>query len=129
MITSFFLTLAIFLFLDFIWLGVLMPDFYLAELGDLARKSGGKLSPNWAAASIVYLLIALGLVFFVYPIVTTIPHAFLIGALFGMVLYGVYDLTNLATLANYSVKLTLTDVLWGMFACGTTTAAVKAILG
>lgn len=124
------LTLALFLALDFIWLGLLMSDFYLKELGDLARKAGGRLDPNWIAAIFVYLIITFGIVYFVLPHTqpSDLLGAFIRGALLGLVMYGVYDFTNLATLANYSVKLTVIDVLWGMFATGTAATLVTLLL-
>lgn len=123
------LTVGIFLSLDFVWLALLMPKFYIKELGDLARKNGDKLDPNWTAAALVYVLIPLGLLYFVIPTVqnSTFSWAFLQGALFGLVLYGVYDLTNLSTLDGYTIKLTIVDMLWGMFICGLTTALVTRL--
>lgn len=79
-----------------------MPNFYKAQLGILARRSGDALAPLWWAALIVYLLIPLEILLFALPRVN--PEGGLLSALFwgflyGVTLYGVYDFTNLSTLA------------------------------
>ena len=104
-----------------------MSEFYFKEMGTLVRRNGPYLAPNWISAAFVYLFITLGLVYFVYPTVQEMHalHTFLQGALFGLVLYGVYDLTNHALLNNYSLKMALVDIAWGAFACGFTTLFVK----
>lgn len=109
------------LVVDLIWLGVIMKDFYSQELGDLARRQGAGLSPRWGAALLVYILIPAGLVLFVRPLLgpdSTIGHAFAWGAAYGLVVYGVYDLTNRAVLQNWSLRLTIADILWGCVLCG-----------
>jgi uncharacterized membrane protein len=112
-----------FLVLDLLWLGVIMKGFYIQELGALARKDGTHFSPRWGAAILVYLLIPLGVVLFVRPAVgnsSSLWTAFVWGAVFGLVLYGVYDLTNRAILEKWSLRMTVADILWGSLLCGTT---------
>ena len=60
--------LPIFLFIDLLWLGIVMKGFYSQELGELARRQGTALAPRWGAAVLVYLLIPGGLVLFVRPL-------------------------------------------------------------
>jgi uncharacterized membrane protein len=106
---------------DFVWLGMIMKDFYNHELGDLARRDGGRLSPRWGAAIAVYLLIPTGLLLFVRPMLSPsagITQALGYGALFGLVLYGVYDLTNVATLDRWTVRMAVVDIAWGALLCG-----------
>ena len=117
----------IFLAIDAIWLGVIMKGFYAREFAELARKSGDSMSPRWGAAAIVYLLIPAGIVLFLSPRVsatTPLWQAFAWGAAFGVVLYGVYDLTNLAVIDKYSLRLTLVDIAWGGTICGAGGAAL-----
>ena len=117
----FWIVLFVVLLLDFLWLGVVMTKFYSQELGELARRQGTTLAPRWGAALLVYLLIPAGIVLFVRPslgVQATVWEAFGRGALFGLVLYGVYDLTNLAVLDKWSVRMTATDIAWGCFLCG-----------
>jgi uncharacterized membrane protein len=106
------ITLPIFFAIDMIWLGFIAKDFYRENLGQL-------LSPNinWTAAIIFYLLFIGGLVVFVIsPAVekNSFVHALIYGALFGLITYATYDLTNLATLKDWSLTVTIVDLIWGM---------------
>lgn len=125
------LTLAVFLLLDFVWLGLIMKNFYNAELGELARREAGSLAPRWGAAILVYLLIPAGLALFVRPQLaenSSYGMALLYGALFGLVLYGVYDWTNYALIEKWSLKMTLIDWLWGATICAVATAAMQWLM-
>lgn len=122
------IVLPIFLLIDFLWLGVIMSAFYSGELGELARRKGAALNPRWGAAILVYLLIPGGIVLFVRPLLGTESTAFQAfgwGAVFGLVLYGVYDLTNLAILEKWTIRMTLADIAWGSVLCGTTSIVMK----
>ncbi len=105
----------VFLAVDLLWLGVVMKDFYSRELGDLARRVDGALVPRWGAAALVYLMIPAGLVCFARPVSDSQTLVEVVGraALFGLLLYGVYDFTNLATLEKWSFRMTLADLAWG----------------
>ncbi len=120
------------LLIDLLWLGVVMKAFYSQELGELARRHGAGLAPRWGAAMLVYLLIPGGIVLFVRPLVGengTALHSFGWGAIFGLVVYGVYDLTNLAVLEKWTVRMTLADMTWGCVLCGTTSVFMKLVDG
>ena len=76
----------------------------------------------------VYLLIPGGLVLFVRPLLgvnATAWQAIGWGALYGLVLYGVYDLTNLAVLEKWTVRMTLADIVWGCVLCGTISVIMR----
>ena len=93
-----------------------MSKFILIELGKLARVSNGKLKPELWAAFIVYILIPLGIVLFALPRVTQenpVSTALLWGFIYGVVLYGVYDMTNYALVSKWSLKMSIVDILWG----------------
>lgn len=77
------------------------------------------MKPNigWYAAIIFYLLFIIGLITFVIlPAIEkhSWSHALLFGALFGLITYATYDLTNLATLKEWPVVVTIVDLVWGM---------------
>ena len=111
----------IFFLIDFTWLGVVAARLYKSELGGLARLSNGGLVPVWWAALLVYLLIPLGIIIFALPRVSTaniFPGALLWGALYGGILYGVYDMTNYSMLAKWPLRLTCIDIVWGCVLCG-----------
>lgn len=119
----YFLVLLVFLAIDLTWLGVLMVKFYKAELGPLARRSGEALAPVWWAAFMVYVLIPLGLVLFVLPRVSPESAAAAAlgwGFLYGVILYGVYDLTNYSLIDRWPWRMTLVDMAWGGFICAVT---------
>ena len=112
------------LLLDYLWLAKLMQGFYLSELGPYARVRGRTIKPVYWAASIVYLLIPLGIVLFALPRVDPahlFPSSLGWGALFGLTLYGVYDMTNMSTLERWPVRMVWVDICWGTFLCAVTT--------
>lgn len=114
-----------FMVLDGIWLGVVMKNFYRQQLAPIVRLADGGIAPNWPAAFVVYLLLGTGIAVFVIPRVSTVPMAAALGALLGLVVYGVYDFTNYSTLRQWPFVLTLVDVAWGAVASGTCAAVVK----
>lgn len=106
--------------LDALWIGVLMKDFYSSEFGEIARRENGSLAPRWPAAVAVYLLIPLGIVLFVRPAIgpaAALPRSMAWGAAYGLIGYGIYDLTNRATLTRWSLRVTVIDMLWGTVIC------------
>lgn len=114
-------TIISFTLLDALWLGVIAKRLYAEHLNTLLRLVDGKLQPLWVPAIGVYVALIIGIVCFVLPKAQGhLGAAFLWGALFGFVTYATYDLTNLAVLAHWSVKITVIDIVWGMFLCGIT---------
>ena len=120
-------TLVILLVLDALWLGVIAPSFYQAQIGFLMAAS-----PNWGAAGVFYVLFVAGLVVFVISpgLEAGAPsRAVWRGALFGLIAYATYDLTNLATLRDWPVLVTVIDLIWGMVLTGGVAAASYLIAG
>ncbi len=104
-------TFAAFFLIDMLWLGLIARTFYRKYLGYIMTSN-----VNWAAAIIFYLLFIVGiLVFVVLPglesgsLQTTLLRA----ALFGLITYATYDLTNLATLKDWPLTVTIVDLIWG----------------
>lgn len=110
--------------LDALWLKFVMGAIFKSELGEMALEK-----PRMAAAAMFYLLYSVGLVVFVIAQSGTIPwpRTLLMGALFGLVAYGTYDLTNMATLRAWSWKLVAIDVAWGSFVTMLSVAPARAI--
>ena len=105
------IALPVFLAIDMIWLGLVAKDFYAKQIGYLMKTD-----INWSAAIIFYLLFIVGLVVFVIsPALdkNSWQQALLLGALFGLITYATYDLTNLATMKNWPLIVTIVDLLWG----------------
>ena len=111
----------VFFLIDMIWLGLVAKNFYSKHLGYIMSPA-----VNWPAALIFYLLFIAGLILFVVsPALEkqSLTHALVYGALFGLMTYATYDLTNLATLKGWPIIVTVIDLIWGM----TVSAAVSAI--
>ncbi len=107
----FLIALPVFFAIDMIWLGLVAKNFYRHQIGFLMTPN-----INWLAAIIFYLLFIAGMVIFVIrPAVemNSWQHAVLYGALFGLITYATYDLTNLATLKDWPVLVTIVDLAWG----------------
>ena len=97
--------------LDGLWLGVIAREFYRSQMVAVAAKNF-KLVP----AAIFYFLYPLGVLFVALtPPAQGWTEALGRSALLGLVAYGVYDLTNMATLKSWPLKLALTDIAWGTF--------------
>jgi len=126
MIILYLITLVVFFVIDMIWLGVVAKGFYRRHLGPL-------MSPkvNWTAAMLFYLLFIVGLLIFaVRPaLLSGVPiDALYYGALLGLISYATYDLTNLATLKDWPLIVTIIDLMWGTV-LGGVVSYVSALLG
>ena len=117
-----------FMILDAVWLGVVMKQFYRDQLAPIVRLADGGIAPNWPAALLVYALLGLGIALFVLPRAATAPLAAGYGALFGLVVYGVYDFTNYSTLRQWPLTLALTDLAWGVVASAACAAIVRLVV-
>jgi len=119
-------TLVVFFLIDMVWLGAVAKGFYRKHLGPLM---GPKVV--WPAAILFYLLFIVGLVVLVVrpALVRGEPlQALLLGALFGLISYSTYDLTNLATLKDWPLIVTVVDLVWGTV-LGGLVSFVSALIG
>lgn len=104
-------TTIVFFAIDMVWLGFVASSFYKSQIGSLLKDS-----PDWGAAILFYLLFLVGLlIFVVYPAIESgsWTHALIYGALFGFFTYATYDLTNLATLKDWPLLVSIVDMAWG----------------
>ena len=105
------IALAILIVLDLTWLTTLAKNIYQQQIGFLMKPQ-----ITWWPVALFYPLFALGLVLFVIaPAVEkkSLAQALLLGALFGLIAYAAYDLTNIATLKGWPLPITIIDLLWG----------------
>ena len=112
--------------LDMLWLSVIAKPMYQQGIGHLMAEK-----PIVGIAVLFYLLYALGVVVFaVSPqhngATWTVTLA--MGALFGFFAYATYDLTNLATLRDWPLRLSLIDIGWGTVVSAASAAGGKAAL-
>ena len=107
--------------LDFFWLTTASQGLYQKDLGALLADN-----PNMVVAVIFYVIYILGIqIFAVRPALATgdWKTAALYGALFGFFCYATYDLTNMATMKVWTLRVTLLDIAWGTILTGLTASA------
>ncbi len=112
MIIGYFGALAAFVAADMVWLGAMASRLYRPVLGEMAAPT-----VNLPAAAVFYLLLPVGIaIFAVAPGLRSgsLVLAAFNGALFGFFTYATYDLTNQATLRNWTTQLTVIDIAWGV---------------
>ena len=111
LILLYLLTTPVFFLFDMIWLIGIARGFYKRELGALLRTD-----VIWWAAILFYPLFIVGILYYaVLPAhaAGSWTKALILGALFGFFTYMTYDLTNYATLSNWSLPIVFADTLWG----------------
>jgi uncharacterized membrane protein len=110
--------------LDVIWIGGIARPLYNRGIGHLMAEQ-----PNWLAAVVFYLLFAVGVMAFV--VLPRAPGDWRMaaawGAAFGFMTYMTYDLTNLATLRNWPLGLSIIDTAWGCAATGAAATVGKLV--
>jgi uncharacterized membrane protein len=108
-------TLIVFLVIDVIYLTVIRGGF----MRQYFSKFGGFHPKAWMYGFIAWVLLAYGLEKFAIKPSSNSNDAFVKGALLGLVIYGVYDFTNMATIKGWTHQFVFQDVLWGTILCGT----------
>ena len=104
--------------IDSFWLNVVSKDFFTKQLGSLL----GPVFNIWFGL-VAWLLLTFGIYYFVIPKSESYGDALLNGSIFGLVVYGAYDFTNLAIL-NWSLLASVVDIFWGGVLC-----AVVSLIG
>jgi uncharacterized membrane protein len=116
------ITLIVFFAIDLIWIGLVAKNFYSATIGGLLRDQ-----VNWPAAILFYLIYIGGISLFVlFPALesgSSVLRVAVMGGLLGLFAYATFDLTALALLKNWSVTVTVVDMIWGTLLTGSTAAA------
>lgn len=112
LVLSYLLTTVVFFIIDIAWIGGFAKKFYWGNMGSLLKDD-----INWAAALIFYLLYIVGI--FAFAIIPAVDNdslktAIIYGGLFGFFCYATYDLTNLATMKGFPMKVAIVDMIWGV---------------
>lgn len=128
-ISMYFATLGFLILLDSIWIGFLMTDIYKSNIAKILSISKDAVTFNPLPGILVWMLIAFGALFFVLPLTKNLDYltTFYYGAFFGLVLYGVFEFTNMATFSNWSLKTAVIDIFWGMFLNGAVAVFLRFI--
>ncbi len=117
-IRNYFISLGVFLIIDMVWLTLIAKSLYSKYLGYLMAPK-----VNLLAAFLFYVLFIIGLlVFVIHPALRkeSWQYALWMGMFFGLITYATYDLTNLATVKDWPVTITLIDLVWGSTVSGAT---------
>jgi uncharacterized membrane protein len=99
--------------LDGLWFGLIARSFYARQLRGIGRMDHRGLAPRWLPLLSVYALLGAGLTVFVLPQVSATQDALLWGGLFGIIVYGIYELSNASLLARWPWPVVFVDILWG----------------
>lgn len=109
---SWVISLILMIVIDFFWLSTMGPKFYKTNLNHLFAEN-----IDYLPAFLVYFFFTFGLSWMViipaFNNNSSVFYVALSGFIFGLVVYGVYDLTNQATLRNWPILVTVVDALWG----------------
>lgn len=119
-------TAIVFFGLDFIWLSR-MFGFYQSQLGELLLDK-----PRLGYAGAFYAVYVIGVVVLVVlpaSVSGNWVNALLGGALLGLVAYGTYDMTNMATLRGFQLPVAIVDMAWGTFVTAVSATAGTLVLG
>ncbi len=111
-----------FALIDSVWLRNAYTKLYQPEIGDMLMKDGFRLGPAIA----FYLLYIIGMLIFAVVPATASGRwqtALIQGAMLGFFCYMTYDLTNMATLKQWSMKVVILDIIWGTFLTGSASTA------
>jgi len=104
------------LLMDAVWLTFQYN--YNATIIKNVQKSVMKM--RYVPAALVYLIMPIAVTYLAIVPSKTIQESVQKGALVGLAMYGVYDLTNLATFDNWTPRMAMQDIAWGTFLCGVT---------
>ena len=100
------------LILDFLWLTMFMSKRYKVMIKDI---QGEELKVNMVYAAFAYLLMIIGQQVYIKPLIKSKKDVLIYGGLFGLIVFGVYDLTAGAVIKKWDLNLAIIDILWGVF--------------
>ena len=121
-LTLYAITALVFLILDAVMLNTVIAPLFREALGDAILDS-----PRIGAATLFYLFYVAGLLAVPALRDGDVVRALWQGALLGAVAYGTYEMTNYATLADWTPRMVVTDWLWGI--CLTAVSAAAGVWG
>lgn len=109
----------VFISIDFIYLNVMKGYFD----NQIRMVQGSPIKMNYLGAALCYIFLIAGINYFIIKPRKSVSDAFLLG----LVIYGVYETTNLALLKNWSILTVIIDTLWGGLLFAATTYIVNLL--
>ena len=109
----------IFISIDFVYLNVMKGYFY----NQIKSVQGSIPKMNYLGTAICYILLIIGINYFIIKPHKSVSDAFLLG----IVIYGVYETTNYALLKDWSIITVIIDTLWGGLLFASTTYLVDLL--
>jgi uncharacterized membrane protein len=109
----------IFITIDFIYLNVVKSYFD----NQIKQVQGSPIKMNYLGAAICYILLIIGINYFIIKPNKSVSDAFLLG----IIIYGVYETTNYAILKDWSILTVIIDTLWGGLLFASTTYIVNLL--
>ena len=122
LIASYTATMLTMLLLDTLWIGFIAASMYKDGIGHLMAAT-----PNLIAALVFYVIYIAGLMFFAITQAVALKKTIGLAALYGFFTYSTYEFTNMATLINWPVTMSLVDIAWGMFISATSAFVGKLV--
>jgi uncharacterized membrane protein len=101
--------------LDVMWILLFMRKKYATQIQNIQAS---RMKPNFIAGLLAYALMIIGLCAFVLPKIakdSVLKSSIFHGGLFGLVVYGIFDFTNMSILQKWDIPLALIDITWGAF--------------
>ena len=122
----FILSFLLFLVYDYFWFQFSLPSYQKV----VYSIQNSKMSVNLLSGALAYVLLALGMVQLVLPRMKTanVQEALMYGGLYGLVMYGVFNFTNMAILKKWNLSTSLMDTLWGVFVCSLVAFSAKYLI-
>lgn len=106
---------------DFIWL-IVNRNMYNTLVNEI---QGSNIKLNFFGGSLAYICIIISLFMFVFPLVkieyeknkkqSLLLLSLKYGGILGLIIYGIFNGTNIAIFTNYNYIIGLKDTLWGFF--------------
>ena len=118
---------ALFTLIDAVYLGVIRRKYHVDYFQQNINQGKSFRNGFLPLALITWFLLGLGVELFAVPNSATVMEAAIKGGLLGFIIYGVYDMTNLATVDGWTSSFAIQDMIWGTILTGTVAAISKAI--
>jgi uncharacterized membrane protein len=109
----------VFISIDFIYLNVMKGYFD----NQIRMVQGSPIKMNYLGAALCYIFLIVGINYFIIKPRKSVSDAFLLG----IVIYGVYETTNLTLFKNWSILTVILDTLWGGLLFASTTYIVNLL--